>query len=440
MSLRRTCSPSHESSTLEGIGNFSDDKLQKWWTKTTQLFRLHSPNLKKYDEMPSFCRERHIRQAYRPNPSPVKYCITSALHPTNETLNFWTHFLPMLFLMSRHFNLSQTLNWDREDVKIISYPFWTYSMGCCVLLGCSSFAHMFNCVSARVRHICFCTDYGAISIYSVAGTIVYFYLVSPPHCHGFNEDHSEFYIPVATALAILSHVLCCHTRFPHVKARYLLRTLTYVMPFVVISTPTLLRLRDHVTIPTMEANYTKLQFSIIPVVGAEPAEVQSTAFSYVYDHQSNACPINESCIENKRLVQQQQETSTSDAEDNPKSAHLCGLAETTFPLYYTLHLMFFLVAAFFNVTRFPEQKFPGRFDVVGSSHQFFHMFIALGIIAQSVIVEEALLEAIEYSSAHKTLDSFDGVTAWSTLGWMSSVAVLLSVIVFIYSRALPSRH
>ena len=53
--------------------------------------------------------------------------------------------------------------------------------------------------------------------------------------------------------------------------------------------------------------------------------------------------------------------------------------------YFYLELNYFIASGFmyvfgilFYITRFPEKKYPGRFDLFGSSHQIFHIFVLLG--------------------------------------------------------------
>ena len=52
--------------------------------------------------------------------------------------------------------------------------------------------------------------------------------------------------------------------------------------------------------------------------------------------------------------------------------------------YFYLELNYFLgagfmyiIGIFFYITRLPEKKFPGKFDLIGSSHQIFHIFVLI---------------------------------------------------------------
>jgi adiponectin receptor len=41
------------------------------------------------------------------------------------------------------------------------------------------------------------------------------------------------------------------------------------------------------------------------------------------------------------------------------------------------HGLMYVVGAFLYAARWPERSFPGRFDIWGSSHQIFHLFVVL---------------------------------------------------------------
>jgi len=68
----------------------------------------------------------------------------------------------------------------------------------------------------------------------------------------------------------------------------------------------------------------------------------------------------------------------------------CGLpgfhyliADLTYVSYCNLYLwglggFFFVFGAFIYFKRFPERKYPGRFDYFGQSHNIWHFFVLLG--------------------------------------------------------------
>ncbi|CAH1777514.1 unnamed protein product [Owenia fusiformis] len=53
--------------------------------------------------------------------------------------------------------------------------------------------------------------------------------------------------------------------------------------------------------------------------------------------------------------------------------------DSTSQFIYFKHVLFMVLAAIFNVTRIPERWSPGTFDIIGQSHQIFHILIFLGV-------------------------------------------------------------
>lgn len=46
----------------------------------------------------------------------------------------------------------------------------------------------------------------------------------------------------------------------------------------------------------------------------------------------------------------------------------------------------YLIGAMFYATRVPEKWKPGWFDLVGHSHQIFHVFVVMGALAHYIVV------------------------------------------------------
>lgn len=59
--------------------------------------------------------------------------------------------------------------------------------------------------------------------------------------------------------------------------------------------------------------------------------------------------------------------------------------------------LLYIIGASIYATRIPEKWYPGRFDVVGSSHQIFHVFVVAAAASHLV----GLLKAFDYR--HSTL-------------------------------------
>uniref|UniRef100_A0AAY5EZF9 Progestin and adipoQ receptor family member 9 n=1 Tax=Electrophorus electricus TaxID=8005 RepID=A0AAY5EZF9_ELEEL len=165
--------------------------------------------------------ENFILSGYRFPDYSLLQCLVSAFRPTNETGNFWTHFLP-IFVFAFHF--LEIFEWEGAPTPgdPFFYPAWNYFIGVFYLLLASSLAHLLNSMSLIIREICFFVDYGTISAYTLPSL--------------------TFYIPCSCLVAIICVMTCCNTRQRWRRYRYAVRTLVFLLPFFISSTPVFYRL------------------------------------------------------------------------------------------------------------------------------------------------------------------------------------------------------
>lgn len=97
-------------------------------------------------------REAFIKRGYRHANKPFYYYLKSMCFLNNETINFWSHFVPFLFVVCYIF-------WKYLDEKEFDEAFFIYLVTVALYLVLSSFAHMFNSMSSTARHMCFILDY-----------------------------------------------------------------------------------------------------------------------------------------------------------------------------------------------------------------------------------------------------------------------------------------
>uniref|UniRef100_A0A672T5W1 Progestin and adipoQ receptor family member 9 n=1 Tax=Sinocyclocheilus grahami TaxID=75366 RepID=A0A672T5W1_SINGR len=193
--------------------------------------------LLRYTDVPPRVTENFILSGYRfPNYS-LRQCLVSAFRPTNETGNFWTHFLP-IFVFTFHFLEVFTWEGAPEPSNPFFYPFWNYFLGVLYLLLGSSLAHLLNSMSLIIREICFFVDYGTISAYTVGSSLAYYYYIHPQVQLFFDS----LYIPSSCLIAIICVITCCNTRQCWRKYRYAVRTLVFLLPFFISSAPVFYRL------------------------------------------------------------------------------------------------------------------------------------------------------------------------------------------------------
>lgn len=346
--------------------------------------------LLRHTDVPSRVKENFILTGYRfPNYS-VKDCLLSAFRPTNETGNFWTHFLPV-FIFAYYF--VEVFGWEgapHADSPFF-YPLWNYFIGVFCLLMASSMAHLLNSMSLVVREVCFFVDYGTISSYTVGSSLAYYYYIHPRAGivetggnNGSQTDLKEepagslsyaipdfcvffenFYIPSACLVAIICVLSCCNTRQRWRRHRYLIRTFVFLLPFLVSSTPIFYRLLTR-----------------------SPYSTTSSSFA----------------------------------------------ASTSTAGFFCRHCFWLLVSAVFNISKIPERLAPGCFDIWGHSHQWFHCCTFLSILDELHLIKaevKAILLSPTLLLPPATLAPLPGPTITSTYGVMLLLqTTIISVIVW----------
>lgn len=357
------------------------------------LLNCHQPlPLLRHTDVPPRVIENFILTGYRfPNYS-LKDCLLSAFRPTNETGNFWTHFLPV-FIFSYYF--VEVFGWEGapHGDDPFFYPLWNYFIGVFCLLMASSMAHLLNSMSLVVREVCFFVDYGTISSYTVGSSLAYYYYIHPRagivETGGQNDSHVDLkhepahsptspyaipefnvffetlYIPSACVVAIICVLSCCNTRQRWRKYRYVIRTLVFLLPFLVSSTPVFYRLLTR-----------------------SPYSTTSSSFA----------------------------------------------ASTSMPSFFYRHCLWLLVSAVFNISKFPERLAPGRFDIWGHSHQWFHCCTFLSILDELHMIKtevRAILLSPNLLLPPATLSRLPGPTIASTYGVMFLLqTTIISIIVW----------
>lgn len=253
-------------------------------------------------QVPVDFHEKYILTGYRAPKSTFLQCIFSVFCRTNETGNFWTHFLPSCYFMYIIYD-------DKTTYDIYCWPFLSYLLACVLFPLASSMAHMFFALSENARHICFFIDYGALSLFSIGSAIAYRAYVFPD----FLEETwlGKWYLPLAFFGALTSTFFSCLSRFMKTcHTQQLLRISAFSAPYF---------------------------FDNFPVV-----------LWLVF----------------------------CDSEPCHKSK-----------FYHIAQFMCCFMAAFLYVSHFPERLQPGRFDIWGHSHQFFHICAILATLFQMYAIQ-----------------------------------------------------
>ncbi|XP_053347375.1 membrane progestin receptor gamma-B isoform X1 [Clarias gariepinus] len=261
-------------------------------------------------QVPKAFQEDSIISGYRHPRSSATDCILSLFQLTNETLNVWTHFLPTWYFLYKLVTVIFL-----QDVWTDSYtwPLLVYLVSCCVYPLASSCAHTFSTMSTRSRHICYFFDYGALSLYSLGSAIAYSAYIVPDAW--VNSNFHKYYVPVAVLNTVISTATACYSR----------------LGFLLHS--------NHDSVNRFAENKRPRLGKVLRVL--------AFTYPYLFDniplfYRIFFC-VGEGCTAN---------------EVNPFHVH---------------HIILAFLTGFLFATHLPERLAPGRFDLIGHSHQLFHV-------------------------------------------------------------------
>ncbi|XP_048730988.1 membrane progestin receptor gamma-B-like isoform X2 [Ostrea edulis] len=307
-------------------------------------------------QVPEHFHEHFIISGYRHPKSTPLQCLLSVFDATNETFNFWTHFLPSCYFFWVLRNLSDTLDFKHDSY---TWPLLGYMFVCIIFPLASATAHTFNTMSTLARHICFFMDYGALSIFSLGVAIAYRAYCFPSDLKDtwFGQHYSD----IALVNSIICTIVSCQTRFmPTSSLRKVLRLGAFAWPYCYDSIPIVYRLL---------------------LCSPEDCSLQS---QFIHARQ----------------------------------------------------FIFALLAAFLYATHLPERLHPGRFDIIGHSHQLFHVCSILGTMDQM----QAILYDMRARGPLLRGRDWEFSCAWSTIGVILSVMTVNSLIILLFSLKLKFYH
>lgn len=298
-----------------------------------------------HTQVPADARENYILSGYRPVQNDLSTCIKSAFSLHNETLNIWTHALPLAYFL--YFGWLDAEFWIDPDLQKAQpgdqvYPLYGYMLGICVLFATSTGAHLLSCASWRWRNVCFMLDYAAISLYGISAANAYYYYNTTNSwlLVLFGETVFLTFIMMAATVAAGA---CCWTRVYNSPLSHLIRTSAFSLPFLIGSSPVVSRF-----LATCSLSQSATDLAAIPLL----------PYHLVFGGGSSS--------------------------NNGTSAEPDGILdqEAVFRTRYLRHFGFLAAGAIVNVSKVPERWFPGMFDVIGHSHQWFHVLIFFGIREQ----------------------------------------------------------
>lgn len=220
---------------LPNVG-YITGRLREAKNATGRLREVGRIPVRRVEEVSEPLREPGIITGYRHENCSVIQAVASLFNATNETVNFWTHFLASVYFTWLLLSLS-TIMPLFEDPYL--FPLTCYMIAACCYPLMSCLAHAFSCLSLTATHVCFFIDYLAISMYSWAVAYLYYSYCFPPQL--MNTWFSEIFLPVAAVNAILATLCASLSRFlPPTVCQKMLRVAAFVEPFLWDSFPLVL--------------------------------------------------------------------------------------------------------------------------------------------------------------------------------------------------------
>lgn len=184
------------------------------------------------DQVPPMYREPFIMDGYRKTDTTFTYALKAVFRWHNDVVNFWTHFVPFCIFVSW---FALEWKWRTDFTDPYFYPLVCFWIGACSYTLFSSMAHLFGCVSYKVRSICFFFDYMGIALYTLGGGLMVYFYHLPLGSVFFNYKHPLLIYKIV--LAIGATLLTGLSRFYWQKYRFVIRVLAFVLPYISTSYP-----------------------------------------------------------------------------------------------------------------------------------------------------------------------------------------------------------
>ncbi|XP_069674939.1 membrane progestin receptor gamma-like [Periplaneta americana] len=300
--------------------------LRKW---TIPLYEAH--------QVHPYVREIGLLTGYRPERATLRQCLASLFQPTNETINFWTHFVATWYFVNEllhHYTEATDLN------RLGAFIGYLCTATACPLVSC--LAHAFAGMSLQVYVICFLIDYSTVTVLSFGTGVLYHTYCFP---YQFEDTwYAHWFLMICFLCSTICTLITCSSKLhQHSRIQIKMRLIAFIVPYIWDTTPLVYR------------------FAVEDGIFNTPA------------------------------------------------------------LFHFLQFVFITLAGFFYGTHLPEVLAPGKFDLIGHSHNLLHVFGSLAVYMQ---MQAGLLDmnnrglmknAVEGRTAIALVMSFTALTAFILL-------------------------
>ncbi|KAI9145915.1 hemolysin-III related-domain-containing protein [Paraphysoderma sedebokerense] len=314
-----------------------------------------STNLKfyKFDEIPEHLQDnQYIHTGYRAWYN-FRECFASLFHLHNETGSIYTHFLGSLFFLFMIYQTFQTFNSMPASATFSDkVVMGIYHTSAAICLFCSGVFHTFNChEKMKVYDSMAILDYLGITalLCGSFSTLLYYIL--------FTQPLTRVYPLTITCVSSL--IGCIFPWFPFFRS-YKYRVHRTLIFFTLAG-----------------AIFVSLIWSVIQIWD------ELSALSFVHSP-ANTIPFSISSLFTIPSFSPFFSASIpAAASSTPSLSKLLFLTSTEVASY--------ILGAVIYVARFPECKFPGKFDIWFSSHQIWHMLVFVGAYAHYLLLWEVMV-------------------------------------------------
>lgn len=256
---------------------------------------------------------------YRYRFSPLD-CLRSIFDIHNETLNFWTHFVPAWYFFWHLVYLFDTHDFVNDKY---SWPMFAFVIASCAYPLSSSFAHLFSSMSHRTRHVCFFFDYAGLSFYAFGVAIAYRAYAFPQEL--LNTWYSAFYLYASFIVCMTSNFVSCWSRLTSEKKKSkMLKMMSFCGMYLWVSAPLMFRVALSSDDPYMRSHWVYLKQFVFAFMTSflyashiperfMPGKFDIIGHSHMLFHMTSVIATNEQM--NALLI---------DMDDRKADIHACG--------------------------------------------------------------------------------------------------------------------
>ncbi|XP_078495753.1 membrane progestin receptor alpha-B-like [Ciona intestinalis] len=309
------------------------------------LHALHND----HSTVPQCTVAKYVVKGYVLPHMPWRYYVKSLFLPSNELLNIWTHLIPGLYFIKMLFRYNETID------LVENWPLSLTIISSITVMMCSALMHTFHSRS-MYDHACWMMlDFFGIVFYAFGSTVAHFYGCSELH---YYQSTNKNYFSVSTKHqrpCLLDDAASSPPRFEQII--FNCRIGWWNLLIFMFNCTSVFACCCNTKVGQKNSDEHFTRFLRIASVGG----------GYIYGH----LPLMH------RL-------------------YTSGLDEAM--VYHIISTVCLTTAVVVYLSDFPQRWFSGTFDIIGQSHQLFHVLSALCCYFDILAVEQDMLASDKHWS------------------------------------------